>query len=225
LNLHLDQPSRRKELLILFSILLIYFFIFLPLSQVYLKNNSNLYNNWNLIYFIITLFILFIFGKINASQAGLGKITENNFILSLVIMALPIACVALLDTLLATSGLSEKDIFIGANLREPAKVSIKYFLIEGIFKPAILMIFATGYALNILVKKKELAIPANGILYGLINLNLGIGYMGIGIVAAGLTRYTGSLIPAIHFSIGCSLAKLLILTTYPRITTLLVFLV
>jgi len=212
-------------MLFLISILLIYFFIFLPLSQVYLKNNSNLYNNWNLIYFFITLLILFSLGQINASKIGLAKITQNYFILSIVVGLLPIGCVAVLDVLIVSLGLSEKDIFIGANLREPAKVSIKYFLIEGIFKPAILMIFATGYALNILVKKKELAIPANGILYGLINLNLGIGYMGIGIVAAGLTRYTGSLIPAIHFSIGCSLAKLLILTTYPRITTLLVFLV
>ena len=173
----------------------------------------------------MTLLILFSLGQINASKIGLAKTTQNYFILSIVVGLLPIGCVAVLDVLIVSLGLSEKDIFIGANLREPAKVSIKYFLIEGIFKPAILMIFATGYALNILVKKKELAIPANGILYGLINLNLGIGYMGIGIVAAGLTRYTGSLIPAIHFSIGCSLAKLLILTTYPRITTLLVFLV
>tara|TARA_B100000676_G_scaffold299135_1_gene343052 strand:- start:148 stop:825 length:678 start_codon:yes stop_codon:yes gene_type:complete len=225
LNLHLDQPSRRKELLILFSILLIYFFIFLPLSQVYLKNNSNLYNNWNLIYFIITLFILFIFGKINVSKVGLGKTTENYFILSLVIMVLPIACVALLDTLLATSGLSEKDIFIGAKLRESPKLSILHFLLEGVFKPTIILIFTTGYVLNTLVKKKDLLIPVNGILYGLINLNLGIGFLGIGIIAAGLIRYTGSLIPAIHFGIGCSLAKLLIVTTYPRITTLLVFLV
>ena len=223
--LHLDQPSRRKELLILFSILLIYFLIFLPLSQVYLKNNRNLYNNWNLVYFIITLFILFIFGKINASQAGLGKITENNFILSLVIMALPIACVALLDTLLVTSGLSEKDIFIGAKSRESPRLSILYFLLEGVFKPTILLIFTTGYVLNTLVKKKELLIPANGILYALINLNLGIGFLAIGIIAAGLTRFTGSLIPAIHFGIGCSLAKLLVISTYPRITTLLVFLV
>ena len=223
--MYLGLPSRRTEILLLISILLIYFFIFLPLSQVYLKNNSTLYNNWNLIYFFITLLILFSLGKINTSKIGLAKTTQNYFILSIVVGLLPIACVALLDLLIVTLGLSEKDIFIGANLREPAKVSIKYFLIEGIFKPTILMIFATGYALNILVKKKELAIPANGILYGLINLNLGIGYMGIGIVAAGLTRYTGSLIPAIHFSVGCSLAKLLILTTYPRITTLLVFLV
>ena len=56
------------------------------------------------------------------------------------------------------------------------------------------------------------------------NFSLGIGYLGFGMIAAGLTRYTGSLVPAIIFSIGCALAKFLILTNYPRIITILVFL-
>ena len=223
--MHLNQQSRRNEISVLFSILLIYFFICLPLSQLCLKNNYTLYNNWNLIYFLITLFILFYLGKINASNVGLTKTTKSYFILSLVIGVLPIVCVFFLDTLVELSGLSNKDIFIGVKLRTAMEVSSETLLIEGIFKPIIVIIFTTGYVLNILVRKKELAIPINGILYSLINLNLAVGYMLIGIIAAGLTRYTGSLIPAIHFGVGCSLAKLLILTTYPRITTLLVLLV
>ena len=86
------------------------------------------------------------------------------------------------------------------------------------------MIFITGYALNILIKKTELAIPGNGILYSSMNFSLGVGYLGFGIIAAGLARFTGSLIPAILFSIGCALAKCLILTNYPRIITIMVFL-
>jgi len=219
------KPSRREEILILFSILFIYFFIFLPLSQVYLKDNFTFYNYWNLIYLSLTLLFLFYLGKINAPKLGLVKTKKNYFILDLVIGILPVACVVLLDKLLITSGLSEKDIFIGADLRESAKISTKIFFINGILKPTILMIFTTGYVLNTLTIKKDLAIPVNGILYGLINLNLGIGYLSIGIIGASLIRYTGSLIPAIYFSIGCSLANFLILTTYPRMTTLLVVLV
>ena len=129
-----------------------------------------------------------------------------------------------LDALIVKLGLSEKDLFSGAQLRETSDLSIKTFLIQGVFKPVMTMIFITGYALNILIKKNEFAIPGNGILYSSMNFSLGIGYLGFGMIAAALTRYTGSLFPAIIFSIGCALAKFLILTNYPRIITVLVFL-
>ena len=220
-----DQTSSRKETLLLFSILIIYFFIIFPVNQVYFKDNPSLYNNWNLIYFITTLIILFITGNINLSKIGLAKIKLSNITLGLVFGVIPIICVVVLDALIVKLGLSETDLFSGAQLREASDLSIKTFLIQGFFKPIVTMIFITGYALNILIKKTELAIPGNGILYSSMNFSLGIGYLGFGMIAAGLTRYTGSLVPAILFSIGCTLAKLLILTNYPRIITILVFLI
>ncbi|MBC8283047.1 MAG: hypothetical protein H8E32_04480 [Nitrospinae bacterium] len=138
--------------------------------------------------------------------------------------ALPIISVAVLDALIVTLGLSENDLFSGAHLREPINLSLKILLIDGIFEPVISMVFITGYAISVLAKKNEIAIPGNGILYSFMNFNLGMGYLGLGMIAAGLTRFTGSLVPAILFSIGCTFAKFLILTNYPRITTILVFL-
>jgi len=220
-----DQTSSRKETLLLFSILIIYFFIIFPITQVYFKESPSLYNNWNFIYFITTLIILFITGNINLSKIGLAKIKLSNISLGLVFGILPIICVVLLDALIIKLGLSEKDLFAGAELRETSDLSIKTLLIQGIFKPVVTMVFITGYALNILIKKTELAILGNGILYSSMNFSLGVGYLGFGMIAAGLTRYTGSLVPAILFSIGCTLAKLLILTNYPRIITILVFLI
>jgi len=219
-----DQTSNRTETLLLFFILIIYFFIFFPLAQVYLKDKPSLYNNWNLIYFFITLILLFVTSKINILKIGLAKTKLSNIWLGLVFGVLPIIGVVVLDALIIKSGLSEKDLFAGAELRETINLSIKTLLIQGIFKPAITMIFITGYVLNIVFKKNNLAIPGNGILYSSMNFSLGIGYLGFGIIAAGLTRFTGSLIPAILFSIGCALAKFLILTNYPRIITILVFL-
>ena len=220
-----NQTPIRKEILLLFYILIIYFFIIFPINQVYFKDNPSLYNNWNLIYFITTLTILFITGHINLSKIGLAKIKLSNITLGLVFGILPIICVVVLDVLIIKLGLSEKDLFSGAQLREASDLSIKTFLIQGFFKPVVTMIFITGYALNILIKKTELAIPGNGILYSSMNFSLGIGYLGFGMISAGLTRYTGSLVPAIIFSIGCALAKFLILTNYPRIITILVFLI
>ena len=219
-----NQPSNPKETLLLLYILFFYFFIFFPLSQFYLKDNPALYNNWDLIYYFVTLVILFITGKTNISKIGLAKTKLNNISLGLVVGILPIICVVFLDALIIKLGLSETDLFAGADLRETSNLSIKTLLIQGVFKPVISMIFITGYLLNILIKKTELAIPGNGILYSSMNFSLGIGYLGFGMIAAGLARFTHSLVPAIFFSIGCALAKYLILTNYPRIITILVFL-
>ena len=150
---------------------------------------------------------------------GLGYI-----LLGLGLGVVPIIGIVVLDALIVKSGLSEIDLFAGAELRETANSSMKTLLIQGVFKPVITMIFITGYVLNTLIKKNNLAIPGNGILYSSMNFSLGIGYLGFGIIAAGLARFTGSLIPAILFSIGCALAKYLILTNYPRIITIMVFL-
>ena len=79
--------------------------------------------------------------------------------------------------------------------------------------------------LNILTKRNDLAISANGVIYATMSFNWGIGYLGLGMISAALLKFSRSLIPTIFFAIGCSTAKILILTTYPRITTLLVFLV
>jgi len=221
---HSDQTSIRTETLLLLSILFIYFFIFFPLAQAFLKDKPTLYNNWNSIYFFMALIILFIIGKTNTSKIGLTKINLNNIVLGLLFGILPIISVVVLDSLIIELDLSEKGLFAGAELRETSDLSIKTLLIQGVFNPVITMIFITGYALNILIKKTELAIPVNGILYSFMNFNLGIGYLGFGMIAAGLTRFTGSLIPAILFSVGCAIAKFLILTSYPRIISILVFL-
>jgi len=224
LSYYSKQPPNRKETLLLLYILFFYFFIFFPLSKFYLKDNPTLYNNWDLIYYLVTLVILFITGKTNISKIGLAKTKLSNISLGLVFGILPIICVVFLDALIIKLGLSETDLFAGADLRETSNLSIKTLLIQGVFKPVISTIFITGYVLNILIKKTELAIPGNGILYSSMNFSLGIGYLGFGMIAAGLTRFTHSLVPAIIFSIGCGLAKYLILTNYPRIITILVFL-
>ena len=161
---------------------------------------------------------------ISNSKIGLIKTKFSNILLGLGLGVVPIIGVVVLDALIVKSGLSEKDLFAGAELRETVNSSIKTLLIQGVFKPVITMIFITGYVLNTLIKKNNLAIPGNGILYSSMNFSLGVGYLGFGIIAAGLTRFTGSLIPAILFSIGCALAKCLILTNYPRIITIMVFL-
>ena len=132
--------------------------------------------------------------------------------------------VVFLDAIIVKTGMAENNLFIGAELRKLEGFSNIDLILGGFLRPIISQIFITGYVLNGLVKNNKIAIPTNGVLYSAINLNFGIGFLALGIVSAGLVRFTGSLVPAILLSLGCVFAKILILTTYPRLTTILVFL-
>ena len=216
-----ENPEFKHLALILFS----YFFICFPLAQIYLKDSFFLQNHWSLFFFVFTLTVLFFSGRLNFSQLGLSIPNSWRICLGLVVGITPVIGVIALDLLLVKTGLTENDLFSGAELRESPKLSILCFLFNGIINPAISQVFITGYLLNILAKRNDLAISGNGILYATMNFDWGIGYLGLGMISAAILRFSSSLIPAVFFAIGCSIAKLLILTSYPRITTLLVFLV
>jgi hypothetical protein len=217
--------SKNPKFRFLTLALLIYFFICFPLSQIYFKDSFFIKNYWSLIFFIVTLTCLFFTGRVNSLQLRLSNHNSRNIRLGLLVGIIPILAVVTLDLLLLKTGFAKNDLFSGAELRETPNFSIISLLLNGIITPAINQIFITGYMLNILTKRNDLAIPVNGIIYTIMSFNWRIGYLGLGIISAALLRFSGSLIPSIFFAIGCSNAKLLILTSYPRVTTFLVFLV
>ena len=218
------KPLNNSETRTIISILFFYFFFCLPLAQAYLKNQNFLYNYWSLFFFIATLTIVLYMGKLRLSKIGVSRFDWRIIKLGLFLGLLPITGVVILDVIIVKTNLADNNLFIGAELRKLEGFS-NIDLILGVFlSPIISQLFITGYVLNGLIKNNAVAIPANGVLYSAINLNFGIGFLALGTVSAGLVRFTGSLIPAILFSLGCALAKILILTTYPRLTTILVFL-
>ena len=225
INNQLPHSSENPEFRLLALILFSYFFICFPLAQIYLKDSFFLQSHWPLFFFLPTLTILFFTDRLNFSQLGFSRPNSWRIRLGLVVGIIPVIAVIALDLLLLKMGFAENDLFSGAELRETPKLSIITLLLNGILNPTISQIFITGYMLNILAKRNDLAIPGNGILFAMMNFHLGIGYLGLGMVSAAILRFSGTLIPAIFFALGCSAAKLLILTSYPRITTLLVFLV
>lgn len=225
INSQLPHSSKSSEFRLLTLILFIYFFICFPLAQIYLKDSFFLQSYWPLFFFASTLTVLFFTRRLNVSQLGLSSINARSIRLGLAVGISPVVAVIALDILLLKTGLAENDLFSGAEFRESSNLSIIDLLLDGVLNPLISQIFITGYSLNILAKRNDLAISGNGILYATMNFNWGIGCLGIGMISAALLRFSGSIIPAIFFAIGCSAAKLLILTAFPRITTLLVFLV
>ena len=209
---------------IIISILFFYFFFCLPLAQAYFKNYNFLYNYWGLFFCIATLTILLSTGKLRLSKIGVSRFDWRQIKLGLFLGLLPITGVVFLDAIIVATGMANNNLLIGAELRKLEGFSNTDLILGGFLSPIISQIFITGYVLNGLVKNNKAAIPANGVLYSTINLNFGIGFLVLGAVSACLARFTGSLMPAILFSLGCAFAKILILTTYPRLTTILVFL-
>jgi hypothetical protein len=225
INSQLPHSSENSEIKLLTLILFSYFFICLPLAQLYLQDSFFIQTYWPLFFFTLTLTALFFSGRLRFLQLGFTRLNSRSIGLGLIVGVFPIVVVIALDQLLLKTGLSGNDLFSGAELRDAPNLSIIKTLLDGIINPAMSQIFITGYALNIFAKRNDMAIPANGILYATMSFNLGIGCLGLGMTSAALLRFSGSIIPSIFFAIGCSAAKLLILVSYPRITTLLVFLV
>lgn len=219
------MPSENPQFKLLALLLFCYFLICFPLSQIYFKDSFYLYSYWNILFFVITLTALFFSGRLNFSQLGLFKVKTKSFSLGLALGIFPVLVVVVLDTLLVKTGLAENDLFSGAEFREPPNLSLMDLLLDAVLSPAMSQIFITGYVLNTLAKRNDIAIFGNGVLYATMSFNWGLGYLGMGMISAALLRLGGSLIPAIFFAIGCSAAKILILTSYPRLTTLLVLLV
>ena len=218
------KTLNNSDIRIIISILFFYFFFCLPLAQAYLKTNNFLYNYWSLFFCIATLTILFSTGKLRLSKIGVSRFDWRQVKVGLFLGLLPITGVVFLDAIIVKTGMADNDLFIGAELRKLEGFSNIDLILGGFLSPIISQLFITGYVLNGLVKNNKVAIPANAVLYSTINLNFGIGFLVLGAVSAGLVRFTGSLMPAILFSLGCAFAKILILTTYPRLTTILVFL-
>ena len=225
INSQLPHYSKNPEFRLLTLILFSYFFICFPLAQIYFKDSFFLHSYWTLFFFALTLTVLSFSGRLSFLQLGLSSPNSRNISFGLVIGIFPVVVVVVLDLLLLKTGLAENDLFSGAEFRESPNSSIINLLLDGVINPVVSQIFITGYALNILAKRNDLAISGNGILYAMMSFNWGIGCFGLGMISAALLRFSGSIIPAVFFAIGCSTAKLLILMSYPRITTLLVILV
>jgi len=168
--------------------------------------------------------VLFCTGKLDSSKIGVSGLRWGHIRLGILLGLLPITFVVFLDAIIIKTGMHTNDLFLGAELRKLEGFSNIDLLLGAVLSPIISQLFITGYVLNGLVKNNVVAIPGNGVLYTTINLDFGIGFLALGMISAGLIRFTGSLIPAISLSLGCAVAKILILTNYPRLTTILVFL-
>ena len=217
---------------ILTPILALYFLVLFPTAHLSFPGNRFGYEFWHILYFSLVLTGVLSLKHVSFQQLGFNK---NNIGKSLAIGilcgALPVMAVALLDGLLVKAGLSQSELLAGADLRTPEEMGFNLSSSGNIFAtliiPFIDQVFVVGLNVNNLLIKGNTGrvIISGGLLYPLFHFKPSIGNLFLGMISAGLLKVTGSIIAPILVHIGFAIAEILIVFNYPRLISILVFLV
>ncbi len=213
---------------ILTPILVLYFLFFFPTVHLAFPGNRFIYEFWHIFYFASALALVLALKRVSLQQLGFNNISKTLAIGALS-GTLPVVGVVLMDGLLVQAGLSQAEIFAGAELRVPEEMGFSTSLAENISTvliiPFLSQVFVTGLFVNNLLKKQNTgqAIIGGGLLYSLFHFKPSLGNLFLGMISTGLLRATGSIIVPILVHAGFAIAEILIVVHYPRLISVLVF--
>ena len=168
--------------------------------------------------------------RVSLQQLGFNN-NGKSLGIGLLLGILPIISVPILDSLLIKSGLSQSEFFAGADLRVPIEMGFSKSVYANLFTttliPFIDQLFVTGLVVNHLLKKQHVgqAMLGGGLLYSLLHFKPSLGNLTLGIISIGLLRATGSIVIPMLVHAGFAIAEILIVFQYPRLISLLVFVV
>ncbi|MBC8288371.1 MAG: CPBP family intramembrane metalloprotease [Nitrospinae bacterium] len=215
---------------ILTPILALYFLVLFPAVHIAFSGNRFIYEFWPILYFAITLALALVFKRISLQELGFRSIWKA-LALGALLGMLPVISVPLLDGLLVKAGLSQSELFAGADLRIPDEMGFDMSFSANIFTALIVpfldQVFVVGLVVNSLLKKQQTgqAIIGGGLIYSLCHFKPSLGNLFLGMISAGLLRATGSIIAPILVHTGFAIAEILIVFQYPRLISILVFFV
>jgi hypothetical protein len=215
---------------ILPPILALYFLVLFPAIHLVFSANKFLYEFWAILYFAITLLLVLVLKKVSLQQLGFNN-TWKALTIGTIVGIIPIISVILFDGWLVKSGLSQSELFIGADLRIPQEMKIYMSLSGNIFTAIIVtffdQLFVVGLVVNNLLKRQKIGqtIIGGGLLYSLFHFKPNLGNLFLGMISAGLLRATGSILVPILVHLGFAIAEILIVFNYPRLISILVFFV
>jgi membrane protease YdiL (CAAX protease family) len=215
---------------IITPILVFYFLVLFPAINLAFPHNLFIYEFWPILYFAFVLVLALALKRISLQQLGFNNIGKA-LTVGLLIGLLPVISVPLLDSLLIKVGLAQSELFIGTELRVTNEIGFNQSLSGYIFTALVMtfidQVFVMGLVINQLLKKQKTsqAIIGGGLLYSLLHFKPSLGNLFLGMISTGLLRSTGSIVPPILLHTGFSIAEVLIIFYYPRLTSLLVFFV
>ncbi len=215
---------------ILTPILVLYFLLFSPAVHLAFSGNPFIYEFWYIFYFTAALALVLALNRVSLQQLGFNN-GGKTIAIGALLGTLPVIGVILLDGLLVKAGLSQAELFAGADLRVPEETGFNNSITGNIFTALIVpfldQVFVMGLVVNNLLKKQHTGqvIIAGGLLYSLFHFKASLGNLFLGMISAGLLRATGSIIAPILVHAGFTIAEILIVFHYPRLISVLVFFV
>jgi hypothetical protein len=211
-------------------ILVFYFLVLFPAISLAFPRSLFIYEFWPILYFAFILVLALALKRISLTQLGFNNIGKT-LAVGLLLGILPIISVPLLDSVLIKTDLAQSELFTGAELRVTTEIGFNQSLLGYIFTALVMtfidQVFVMGLVVNHLLKKQQTgqAIVGGGLLYSLLHFKPSLGNLFLGMISTGLLRSTGSIIAPILLHTGFSIAEVLIIFHYPRLTSLLVFFV
>ena len=215
---------------IITPILVFYFLVLFPAINLAFPGNLFIYEFWPVLYFAFILLLALTLKRISPQQLGFNNIGKT-LAVGLLLGLLPVISVPILDSLLIKTGLAQSELFTGAELRVTTEIGFNQSLSGYIFAALVMtfidQVFVIGLIVNQLLKKQQTgqAIIGGGLLYSLLHFKPSLGNLFLGMISTGLLRSTGSIVAPILVHTGFSIAEVLIIFHYPRLTSLLVFFV
>ena len=211
-------------------ILAFYFLVLFPTVHLFFSPNKIIYEFWGTLYFALALLFVLVLKRLSLQQLGFNN-TWRPLAIGFLLGIFPLISISLLDIWLIKSGMSQTELLMGADLRNPKEIKFGMSLSRNIFTVTIVtiidQIFVVGLVINNLLKKKKIggSIIFGGLLYSLIQLEISLGSLALGMISTGLLRTTGSIITPIMVNLGFAIAGILIIFNYPRLISILVFLI
>ena len=211
-------------------ILVFYFLVLFPTFHLFFSPNKIIYEFWGTLYFALALLFVLVLKRLSLQQLGFNN-TWKALAIGFLLGVFPLISIPLLDIWLIKSGMSQTELLMGADLRNPKEIKFGMSLSGNIFTVTIVtlidQIFVVGLVINNLLKKKKIgeSIIFGGLLYSLIQLEISLGSLALGMISTGLLRTTGSIITPIMVNLGFAIAGILIIFNYPRLISILVFLI
>ena len=211
-------------------ILVFYFLVLFPTVHLFFSPNKIIYEFWGTLYFALALLFVLVLKRLSLQQLGFNN-TWRALAIGFLLGVFPLISIPLLDIWLIKSGMSQTELLMGADLRNPKEIKFGMSLSRNIFTVTIVtlidQIFVVGLVINNLLKKKKIgeSIIFGGLLYSLIQLEISLGSLALGMISTGLLRTTGSIITPIMVNLGFAIAGILIIFNYPRLISILVFLI
>lgn len=227
----IDGPESLLSAKFILTVTFLYFFVVLPGIQFFLRSHAWFPQFGYLIYFAGVFAYVCGVKKVPLKEMGFSRQQPGrHLMLGLALASVVVSALPFLDFLVTFFGLDRHELFSeAANQRnsddwksiQPWKLAIGVLVV-----PPLTQFFYTGLIYANLSKKVDsvLALFFGALIFSLGHFNLNPGLLLLGGITALLYRLTGTLYASILFHMGCALAYILLLYTYPRLITVLVFL-